>query len=59
MNKHHKGIHHITALSGDAQRNADFYVKSLGMRLVKKSVNQDDLGISGYDSSFTGSRTDG
>lgn len=42
MNKHQKGIHHITALSGDAQRNADFYVKSLGMRLVKKSVNQDD-----------------
>lgn len=44
MNKHNKGIHHITALSGDAQRNVDFYVKSLGMRLVKKSVNQDDPG---------------
>jgi glyoxalase family protein len=44
MNKHHKGIHHITALSGDAQQNAEFYVKSLGMRLVKKSVNQDDPG---------------
>ena len=44
MEKHNKGIHHITALSGDAQRNADFYVKSLGMRLVKKSVNQDDAG---------------
>lgn len=44
MDKHEKGIHHITALSGDAQRNADFYVKSLGMRLVKKSVNQDDPG---------------
>ncbi len=44
MEKHEKGIHHITALSGDAQRNADFYVKSLGMRLVKKSVNQDDPG---------------
>lgn len=42
--KHHKGIHHITALAGDAQRNVDFYVKSLGMRLVKKSVNQDDPG---------------
>jgi glyoxalase family protein len=44
MEKHQKGIHHITALSGDAQRNAEFYVKSLGMRLVKKSVNQDDPG---------------
>ncbi|MEX0927932.1 MAG: ring-cleaving dioxygenase [Balneolales bacterium] len=44
MEKHHKGIHHITVLSGDAQRNAEFYVKSLGMRLVKKSVNQDDPG---------------
>lgn len=44
MKKHKKGIHHITALSGDAQRNAEFYVKSLGMRLVKKSVNQDDPG---------------
>lgn len=40
--KKDRGIHHITALSGDAQRNAEFYVKSLGMRLVKKSVNQDD-----------------
>lgn len=44
MNKHHKGIHHITALAGDAQRNADFYVNTLGMRMVKKSVNQDDPG---------------
>lgn len=44
MKKHYKGIHHITALAGDAQRNANFYVKSLGMRLVKKSVNQDDPG---------------
>lgn len=44
MKKHHKGIHHITALAGDAQRNAGFYVKLLGMRLVKKSVNQDDPG---------------
>ena len=44
MKNHHKGVHHITALAGDAQRNADFYVKSLSMRLVKKSVNQDDPG---------------
>lgn len=44
METHDKGIHHITVLSGEAQRNADFYVKTLGMRLVKKSVNQDDPG---------------
>jgi len=44
MENHKNGIHHITALAGDAQRNVDFYVKSLGMRLVKKSVNQDDPG---------------
>lgn len=44
MAHHHKGIHHITALAGDPNRNAEFYVKKLGMRLVKKSVNQDDPG---------------
>jgi len=37
-----EGIHHITAITGDAQGNADFYVDVLGLRLVKKSVNQDD-----------------
>ena len=35
------GIHHITCICGDAQENLDFYVGVLGMRLVKKSVNQD------------------
>jgi glyoxalase family protein len=35
------GIHHVTAISGDAQENLDFYAGVLGMRLVKKSVNQD------------------
>lgn len=44
MKSINKGIHHITALAGDAQYNAKFYVESLGMRLVKKSVNQDDPG---------------
>src|SRR3954465_9851208 len=39
-----KGIHHITAISGAAQENLDFYAGVLGMRLVKKSVNQDDPG---------------
>jgi glyoxalase family protein len=36
------GIHHITAITADAQRNVDFYAGVLGLRLVKKSVNQDD-----------------
>ena len=35
------GIHHITAICGDAQENLEFYTSLLGMRLVKKSVNQD------------------
>lgn len=39
---HNKGIHHITVLAGDPQQNADFYVNTLGLRLIKKSVNQDD-----------------
>jgi glyoxalase family protein len=38
------GLHHITAISGPAQENVDFYAGILGMRLVKKSVNQDDPG---------------
>ncbi len=38
------GIHHVTAIAGDPQENLDFYVGVLGLRLVKKSVNQDDPG---------------
>jgi glyoxalase family protein len=37
-----EGIHHITAITADAPRNVDFYARVLGLRLVKKSVNQDD-----------------
>jgi glyoxalase family protein len=37
-----EGIHHITAITGDAPRNVRFYVGVLGLRLVKKTVNQDD-----------------
>src|SRR3954464_3480834 len=37
-----EGIHHITAITGDAPRNVDFYARLLGLRLLKKSVNQDD-----------------
>jgi glyoxalase family protein len=35
------GLHHITVIAGDPQENLDFYVGILGMRLVKKTVNQD------------------
>lgn len=35
------GIHHVTAITGEAQANLDFYTHALGMRLVKKTVNQD------------------
>ena len=37
-----EGLHHITAITGDAPRNVDFYARLLGLRLVKKTVNQDD-----------------
>jgi glyoxalase family protein len=36
------GIHHITAITGDAPGNVDFYTRVMGLRMVKKSVNQDD-----------------
>jgi len=36
------GIHHVTCITGDAPQNVDFYTRVLGLRLVKKSVNQDD-----------------
>jgi glyoxalase family protein len=39
-----RGLHHVTAIAGPAQENLDFYSGVLGMRLVKKSVNQDDPG---------------
>ena len=37
------GIHHLTAVSADAPGNIDFYTRVLGMRLIKKTVNQDDV----------------
>ena len=37
------GIHHLTAVSADASGNHAFYTQTLGMRLVKKTVNQDDV----------------
>ncbi|WP_207420825.1 ring-cleaving dioxygenase [Desertivirga brevis] len=36
------GLHHITAIAGEAKRNFDFYTRVLGLRLVKKTVNFDD-----------------
>jgi glyoxalase family protein len=39
------GIHHITAITGDAQRNVDFYAGVLGLRMVKKTVNQDEPSV--------------
>ena len=38
------GIHHVTAIAGKASRNLDFYTRTLGLRLVKKTVNFDDPG---------------
>ena len=40
-----EGIHHNTAITGDAQRNVDFYAGVLGLRLVKKTVNQDATSV--------------
>ena len=42
MNLH--GLHHITAIASDPRQNVDFYTRVLGLRFVKKSVNQDDPG---------------
>ena len=57
------GIHHVTAVTGEVKNNVEFYTKLLGLRLVKKSVNQDDtsayhmfyadkLGTPGTDMTF-------
>ncbi|HVU16165.1 MAG TPA: ring-cleaving dioxygenase [Candidatus Didemnitutus sp.] len=44
MKTHVTGLHHITAMASDARQNVDFYTRVLGLRFVKKSVNQDDPG---------------
>jgi len=44
MSERIPGIHHVTAIAGDAQRNLDFYSGTLGLRLVKRTVNFDDPG---------------
>src|SRR4029079_13826651 len=40
-----EGIHHVTAITGDAPGNVEFYAGVLGLRLVKKTVNQDDPSV--------------
>jgi glyoxalase family protein len=58
-----EGVHHVTAITGDARTNVEFYTRVMGMRLVKKTVNQDDPtvyhlfygdeeGAPGYDLTF-------
>src|ERR671929_103307 len=44
MNPTISGIHHVTAITADAQKNLDFYTGVLGLRLVKLTVNFDDPG---------------
>ena len=44
MKREIPGIHHVTAIAGDPQRNVDFYVGALGLRFVKRTVNFDDPG---------------
>lgn len=43
MDKEILGLHHITAITGDVVRNYKFFTEILGMRLVKKTINQDDI----------------
>lgn len=45
MSKTLLGIHHVTAICGDAQQNVDFYAGLLGLRMVKRTVNFDDPGM--------------
>lgn len=43
MTTHLKGLHHVTAITSSAEKNYEFFTYVLGMRLVKKTVNQDDI----------------
>ena len=54
MDKKIAGLHHVTAIASDPQRNLDFYVGLLGLRLVKRTVNFDDPGT--YHLYFADSR---
>jgi glyoxalase family protein len=39
------GLHHVSSITADAKHNLDFYTRALGLRLVKKSINQDDTSV--------------
>src|SRR5699024_10906319 len=39
------GLHHVSAMTANAKDNLDFYTRLLGMRIVKKTVNQDDVSV--------------
>jgi glyoxalase family protein len=39
------GVHHVTAIASDPAENLAFYAETLGLRLVKQSVNQDDVSV--------------
>ncbi len=52
------GIHHVTAITADAQKNVDFYCGVLGLRLVKLTVNFDDPGSGGCTCSRSTASTD-
>lgn len=39
------GLHHVSAITADAQGTVDFYTQALGMRIIKKTVNQDDVSV--------------
>lgn len=43
MDKSIKGLHHVTAITDDVVRNYEFFTEILGMRLVKKTINQDEI----------------
>jgi catechol 2,3-dioxygenase-like lactoylglutathione lyase family enzyme len=50
------GMHHITMITGDAQRNVDFYADLLGLRLVKQTVNFDPRRPTTFTSATSGGR---
>jgi glyoxalase family protein len=54
LDLHLKGIHHLTAVSAHIQENYKFYTEVMGLRLVKRSVNQDD--VSAYHLFYSGDR---
>ncbi len=46
------GFHHLTAVSADIRENVAFYTRTIGMRLVKRTVNQDDVRMSASPTIF-------